>query len=251
MKIEFLQDQKVGSHLVDLLKGTASVPTNRWLLTYGGTGELGPPDGSQIMDMDNYFYQKYPYFDPDFNILSPQAYKSYGEFDENIIDYLVSLGAEQIVIVGFSLGAQEVINWIMKYNGRDTKGKVVGFVPVAGQRSWPLLTDVCQAVDVPVMAIASDKDTAIGCVQSFNTVEFLNSCPTRKNKAIYRMVPGLSHTETAVWAFTPDKNHEVYKFIMSCFAPEVKENVGRIVLLDDGTVQAIFQDGSTRTIEAY
>lgn len=243
MKSEFLDNQRIGTRDVDLLRVTGK-QTDRCMLFYHGTGQLGPIDGSQIQELDDYGYQKFAsIFECDFDIVAPQAYKSYSEFDEGIIEYLTSLGYNQIFMAGFSLGAQEVIKWIMKYDGRDTKGKVVGFLPVAGIMSWPLLVNPCDAVEAPVMAVHGDADTAIGWAQSDSMIKFLKRCTTRKSPVVLRLVPGLGHTQTANWAFTPDKNHEVYKFIMSCFSPETQEIPGQV--LKEGTrIFVKFTDGT-------
>jgi predicted esterase len=247
MKTEFLHDQMIGTRPVDLLKVTGK-PTSNCMLFFHGTGQLGPSDGSQIEELDDYGYQKFAsIFECDFDIIAPQAQKSYSEFDENIIDYLISLGYSKIFIAGFSLGGQETMGWIMKYNKRDGKGKIVGFLPVAGQMLWPLIENACEAVDMPVMAVHGDSDTAIGWTQSSNLIKLLKSCPTRKSPAVLRLVPGLGHTQTANWAFTPDKNHEVYKFIMSCFTPKIKEILGRLVL-EDGKVIVKFDNGTSEEL---
>lgn len=216
---------------------------------YLGTGELGPADGSQILDLDNYGYQKYPSFETEFNIFVPQAVKGYVESDAYVQQYLVNTyGSDiEILMCGHSLGAANVMEFSYGYNGIKAVPQVVGFMPVAGQMSWPLPTNWCDAVDKPIMAFAGDQDTAIWCGQSQKYVDAINSCATRKNKAVCRIIPGKNHTSIMDYVFTPDRNAEGYKFIMSCFSPEVKENTGTVCYLD-GKVVVKFSDGTVKEL---
>jgi len=251
-QINFKKAVDIGGYKINLLEELAPVPTKRWLLMFLGTGELGPADGSQIMDLDNYGYQKFPTFKTDFNILVPQAVKGYGELDPYIQDYMIrTYGSDiEIVMAGHSLGARNVMEYTYAYNGIKAVPQVVGFLPVAGEMSWPLPLDWCITSPKPIMAVAGDQDKSIGYVQSQKYVDAVNSCVTRANKAVARIIPGLNHTSIMDYVFKPDKEAEGYKFIMSCFTPEQKEVPGKIILIN-GEIRAVFEDGSTRVIESH
>lgn len=253
MKPTFIKSLDIGGKAINALEVLTEVPTKRWLLMYLGTGELGPADASQIGDLDNYGYQKYPSFETEFNIFAPQAVKSYSESDALIQEYMLKTYGRDIEIVmcGHSLGARNVMEFVNGYNGIKAVPQVIGFMPVAGEMSWPLPANWCDCADRPILAFHGRSDTAIGFVQSEKFVNSVNICMTRKYPAKVKIIDGLNHTSIMDYVFKPDREAEGYKFIMSCFTAEQKENTGRIVLLDDGTVQAIFEDGSTRTIEAH
>jgi hypothetical protein len=248
-QINFKKSVDIGGYKINLLEELADVPTKKWLLMFLGTGELGPADGSQILDLDNYGYQKFPSFKPEFNILVPQAVKSYSELDPYIQDYMVRTYGEdiEIVMVGHSLGARNVMEYTYAYNNIKAVPQVVGFMPVAGEMSWPLPLDWCITSTEPIMAVAGDKDGAIFYGQTEKYVDAVNSCQTRTNKAVARIIPGLNHTTIMDYVFKPDKEAEGYKFIMSCFTPETKEIPGRLILRD-GKVLGIFENGDVREI---
>lgn len=250
MKANFQKALDIGApQPINALTYITDPSLKRWVLMWLGTGELGPADGSQIMDLDNYGYQKYPSFEPEFNIFVPQAVRGYIESDAYVQQYLVKTYGEDIEIFtcGHSLGARNVMELSYGYNGIKAVPQVVGFMPVAGEMSWPLPTDWCTAVDKPIIAFAGDKDTAIWCGQSQKYVDAINSCPTRKHKAVCRIIPGKGHTDIMDYVFAPDRNAEGYKFIMSCFSPQQKENTGTVCYLD-GKVVVKFIDGTTKEL---
>ena len=254
MKYEFKKSVDIGGRTINLLEGIAAIKTNRWLLMYLGTGEgLGPADGSEILDLDNRGYQKYTTFETDFNIMAPQAVKGYSESDALIQDYMKRTYGQDIEIVmcGHSLGARNTMEFSYGYNGIKADPCVVGFMPVAGSISYPVPEDWCTAADKPIMAFHGENDGAIGKAQTINYVTFLNTCATRQHKAVARIIPGLDHNKIMEYVFKPDKTAEGYQFIMSCFSPDKKETRGTIFLNENGEVRARFEDGSTRTIEAY
>lgn len=248
MKYEFKKSVDIGGKTINLLEGKTDVATKLWLLMFLGTGQLGPADGSQILDLDDYGYQKNPTFETEFNILCPQAVKGYGpEVDPYIQDYMVRAYGEdiEIVIPGHSLGARNVMEYSYSYNGIKPVKQVVGFMPVAGAMSWPLPEDWCIIPDVPIMVFHGDKDTAIGYTQSEKYVTAVNSC-SRKNKAVFRLMPGLDHTSIMKYVFEPSREAEGYKFIMSCFNQK-KSIPGRLVM-EDGKVFALFENGEVKEI---
>jgi hypothetical protein len=252
MTLNFKKSVDIGGRAINLLECITSVKTRRWLLMYLGTGELGPIDGSQILDLDNYGYQKYPTFETDFNIFVPQAVKGYSESDALIQAYMKRTYGQDIEIVmcGHSLGARNIMEFSYGYNGIKADPCVVGFMPVAGEMSYPLPTDWCVVPDVPIIAFHGEKDTAIGYVQSEKYVNGVNQCTARKNKAVLRVMPGLTHTGlTGImeYVFKPDKTAEGYQFIMSCFSPETLEIPGKVILRA-GNVFAKFDDGTERQI---
>lgn len=249
MKLEFKKAVDIGGKTINLLETLTTVKTRRWLLMFLGTGQLGPPDASQILELDDYGYQKFPTFETEFNILCPQAVRGYGELDPYIQDYMLRTYGQdiEIVITGHSLGARNTMEYSYGYNGIKSVPQVKGFMPVAGEMSWPLPTDWCVVPDVPIMGFAGDKDGAIFYGQTQKYIDAVNSCTTRTNKAVARIIPGQDHTSIMKYVFEPNREAEGYKFIMSCFTPEVKENTGRITL-QDGKVIATFEDGTIKEL---
>lgn len=252
MKQTFKKGVNVGAKApVNLLEVLTDVPTKKWLLMFLGTGELGPADGSQITDLDNYGYQRFPTFETEFNIFVPQAVKGYIESDAVIQQYMLDTYGKdiEIVMIGHSLGARNVMEFSYAYQGIKAVPNVVGFIPIAGEMSWPLPTDWCTAEDKPIVAVCGDKDQAIWCGQSGKYVDAINSCPTRKNKAVLRTVKGKDHTSIMSWFFEPSRDAEGYKTIMGMFSKEqeVKDIEGKVVLRGS-TVVAIFDNGQERTL---
>lgn len=249
MKLEFKKGVDIGGKTINLLETITAIKTKRWLLMYLGTGELGPADGSEILDLDNYGYQKFPSFETEFNIFCPQAVMGYGESDPYIQDYMLRTYGQDIEIVmcGHSLGARNVMEYSYSYNGIKPVKQVVGFMPVAGAMSWPLPEDWCIVPDVPIKVFHGENDKAIGYVQSEKYVTAVNSCTTRKNNAEMRLMSGLDHTSIMKYVFEPNREAEGYKFIMSCFSPETQEIPGNIVLRA-GNVFAKFDDGTERQL---
>lgn len=249
MKLEFKKSVDIGGRTINLLETLTTAKTRRWLLMYLGTGQLGPADGSQILELDDYGYQKSPTFETEFNILCPQAVKGYGESDPYIQDYMLrTYGSDiEIVMCGHSLGARNVMEYSYGYNGIKTVPQIKGFMPVAGEMSWPLPVDWCVVPDVPIMGFAGDKDGAIFYGQTQKYIDNVNTCTTRTNKAVARIIPGLDHTGIMKYVFEPNREAEGYKFIMSCFSPEVAENYG-LITLRDGKVMAIFEDGTVKEL---
>lgn len=221
MKARNIIDANVGGRQVDMMEFTTEKPTNRWMLIFLGTGQLGPADGSQLHEMDDYGYQRNLSFETDFNILAPQAQKGYSEFEFTILQWMMdTYGDIEIFLAGHSLGARQVMEYINRYRGLDVCSQVVGALPVAGEMSGPYPYDPCTCVDIPVMAVTGDKDTSISWYQSKKFVELLNKCPARKHKAILKTVPGAGHTSVMSEVFKFDKESEYYEFIMSCWTPE-------------------------------
>lgn len=253
MKLEFKRSVDIGGRTINLLETTTAVKTKRWLLMFLGTGQLGPADASQILELDDYGYQKFPTFETEFNILCPQAVRGYSELDPYIQDYMLRTYGQDIEIVmcGHSLGARNVMEYSYSYNGIKPVPQVKGFIPVAGEMSWPLPVDWCIIPDVPIIGFAGDKDGAIFYGQTQKYIDNVNTCTTRTNKAVARIIPGQDHTSIMKYVFEPSRDADGYKTIMSCFTLQTTEIPGRIFMLPDGTVRAIFEDGSTRTIEAY
>lgn len=252
MKYTFKKTEPIApGRNINLLEGLTDVKTNRLLLMFLGTGELGPTDGSQIMDLDNYGYQKFPSFETEFNILVPQAAKGYSpEVDPYIQDYILRTYGEdvEIVMVGHSLGAQNVIEYTYSYQGIKPIKQIVGFIPIAGQMSWPLPLNWCDAVDKPIVAVTGDSDGAIWCGQSKKFVDAINSCTTRHNKAVYRLVQGKDHTSIMSWFFQPDRNAEGYQTIMGMFSKEQPIDIPGEVVLRNGIPTIIFEDGTIKQI---
>lgn len=218
MKARKIIDANVGGRLVDMMEFTTDKPTNRWMLIFLGTGQLGPADASQLHEMDDYGFQRNLSFETDFNILAPQAQNGYSEFEFTILQWMVdTYGDIEIFLSGHSLGARQVMEYINRYRGLNVIQQVVGAMPVAGEMSGPYPADPCACVDIPVMAVSGDKDTAISWYQSKKFVELLNKCTTRKHKAILKIVPGANHGSVMSEVFKFDKGSEYYEFIMSCW----------------------------------
>ena len=132
-----LLKENVGGKSVNMVEFKTSQASKKWLLMFFGSGERGPADGSQIRDMYNYGYQKTGAsikFEPEFNILCPQAVASYSEFDAEIFNWMFKRYGQdiEIVITGHSLGGREVMDLINRYRGKSLPVQVVGFVSVAG-----------------------------------------------------------------------------------------------------------------------
>lgn len=247
MKARKIIDAKVGNRLVDMMEFTTEKPSKRWILMFFGTGELGPADGSQLHELDNYGYQRNLSFETDFNILAPQAQQGYSEFEFTILPWMVATYGEdiEIFLTGHSLGARQVMEYINKYRGLDVIPQVVGAMPVAGEMSGPYQADPCACVDIPVMAVSGDKDTAISWYQSKKFVELVNKCPTREHKAILDIVPGAGHGSVMSVVFELDKQSKYYEFIMSCWTEE-DPRVECTAFLDEQNMVAEFirPDGS-------
>lgn len=244
--LNFIKGLDVGGVKINALEVKASKPTKRWVLMYLGTGELGPADGSQIGDLDNYGYQKTPSFDIDFNIFVPQAVRGYIESDAVIQQYLLNTYGQDIEIfmTGHSLGARNVMEFAYGYQGIKAVPQVVGFMPVAGEMSWPLPVDWCTATDKPVRCFSGDKDEAIWYGQSQKYAAAMNSCPTRVNKVEVRIIAGLNHGSIMNYVFNPDKTSEGYQFIMSCWKPEENPvDVPGKIIRRGTQVIAKFEDG--------
>jgi hypothetical protein len=252
MKLEFKRSVDIGGKTINLLETTTAVKTKRWLLMFLGWGQKGPADGSQILDLDDYGYQKFPLFETEFNIMCPQAVETFNESDPFIQQYMIRTYGEdiQIFMAGHSFGGRNVMEYINGYGGNLPVKQVVGFMPIAGEMSYPLPVDPCTCADKPIFAYHGQNDGVIGTVQSKKLVDLVNSCPTRVHKAELRIVPGQDHTSIMKYVFEPSREAEGYKTIMSCFAPEQKEIPGKIVLIN-GEIRAIFDDGTTKVIESH
>lgn len=249
MKYEFKKAVDIGGRVINLLEGKTEIPTKRWLLMFLGWGQKGPADGSEIFDLDDYGYQKFPWFETEFNILAPQAVETYNESDPYIQDYMLRTYGEdiQIFMAGHSFGARNIMEYVNGYGGNLPVKQVVGFMPVAGEMSYPLPVDPCTCADKPIFAYHGQNDKAIGTVQSSKFVELVNKCPSRAHKAELRIVPGMGHTDIMKYVFEPSRDAEGYKTIMSCFAPEALEIPGRIILRTDG-VFVKFDDGTEQQL---
>jgi dienelactone hydrolase len=203
--------------------------TNKWLLMFFGTGELGPADAREISDLDNAGYQKNLGFETEFNILAPQATreKGYAEFEHTVLPWMISTyGTDiEIFITGHSLGGRQVMEYVNKYRGLEIVKQVVGFMPIAGEMSGPYPEDPCTCVDLPVMAVHGGLDTTINKVQSEKFANLLNKCVSRQNKAILDIVPGANHGSVLNTVFQYDKNSKYYQFIMSCFTDPSEESI--------------------------
>lgn len=245
-KLNFKKGLDIGGVRINALEVLASKPTKRWVLMYLGTGELGPADGSQIGDLDNYGYQKNPSFDIDFNIFVPQAVRGYIESDAILQQYLLKTYGEDIEIfmTGHSLGARNVMEFAYGYGGIKAVPQVVGFMPVAGEMSWPLPVDWCTAVDKPIRCFAGSNDGAIWFGQSQKYADAVNSCSTRKNKAETRILQGMDHTSIMTYVFNPDKTAEGYQFIMSCWSKEEVKDIPGVLIRRGSQVIGKFEDGS-------
>lgn len=225
----------LGSKPVWMLEQRTKEPSNKWMLIFLGSGEVGPADGSQKNDLLKYGYQKYKTFEPEWNILAPQAVTSYSEFDKLILPWMVKTYGEdiEIIIVGHSLGSRKVIEYATKYKGLTLVPQVVALVPIAGaiSGSTPIW---CQTYDVPTQAVHGDADAAIGWVQSKKFVDGENSCHTRKNKSVLNVQKGLSHTSVMDYVFKPDRNSEMYKYFRLRFTwkpsyPEIPNGCGGVI----------------------
>jgi hypothetical protein len=239
MKNTFKHNVMVGKRSVDLLECLTNVKSKMFELILLGTGELGPADGSQIDDLDNYGYARFPTFEPEWNQIVPQANKGYSEFEHYILPWMAETYGEdiQILISGHSLGAQQAIEYITGYKGLKVTPQVVGFMPVAGRVSGPT-PDWHKAVDLPVRAISGDNDNAIKYYNSENLVKALNAVPG-KHKAEFVKLPGVSHGGAMHWAFTPDRNHDSYKWKKNLFNWD-RQTIECPATLDERNLKATF-----------
>lgn len=239
MKAQFLY--KSATQPFNALEVKTTVPTNRWLLMTLGTGQLGPADGSQITELDDYGYHRNLGFETDFNIFVPQAVNSYGEFEKTIFDYMINRYGQsvQILPIGHSLGARQVIEWITKYQNNTVPPQVKGFMPIAGaiSGSTPIWSN---CYDLPVLGVHGELDTAISFYQTRKLILGLNSWPDRIHKAQFKLVPGATHNSIMSEVFKYDKNTEYYKFIMSCWEPEVEQPIECDATLDRANNRATF-----------
>lgn len=253
MKTRTIIDTLIGTRKVDMMEFTTNEPSKKWLLMFFGTGELGPADGSQLHEMDNYGYQKSIGFEPEWNILAPQAEKTYTEFDFGIVDWMLKQYGEdiEIVITGHSLGARKVMDLINHYGGKDYLPKqVVGFVAVAGEMSGPY-PDPAQAEDIPGFVFHGKLDGAISYWQSIKFVEsFTKVVATgiRKNKPVLRIIDGLGHTNIMTYVFMPSREAEGYTAIKSMFTWDDYKAIECTALLDERNMKATFllPDGSSK-----
>lgn len=239
-------DTLIGTRRVDMMQFTyETADPKKWTLMLHGTGQLGPADGSQLHEMDDYGYQKTPSFNPEWNILCPQAERSYREFDFGIINWMINRYGEdiQIVILGHSLGAREVMDLINHWGGKDYLPKqVVGFVAVAGEMSGPY-PDPKLAEDIPGFVFHGDKDTSISFYQSKKFVaQFLNvlSSGLRINEPVLRIIPGCTHTSIMTYVYQPSREAEGYKSIRSLFTWEDPKPIQCTALLDEVNMTAEF-----------
>lgn len=242
MKAQKIVDSKVGNRLVDMMEFTTEKPCKRWLLMFLGTGQLGPADASQLHEMDDYGYQRNLSFECDFNILAPQAQHGYSEFEFTILHWMLATYGNdiEIFLTGHSLGARQVMEYINRYRGLDVVPQVVGAMPVAGEMSGPYPTDPCTCVDIPVMAVHGDKDSAISYYQSKKFVDLLVKCVNRENTPILKIVPGASHSGVMSEVFKFDKESEYYRFIMSCWSKEEYHPIECPATLDEKNQMATF-----------
>jgi hypothetical protein len=203
----------LGGKPVWMLEQRTKTPSNKWMLFFSGSGELGPVDGSQKNDLLKYGYQKYKDFEPEWNVLAPQAVVSYSEFDKVILPWMVQQYGKdiEIIIVGHSLGARKVIEYATKYRGLEIIPQVVALVPVAGaiSGSTPIW---CATVDLPTQAVHGDADNAISWYQSKKFIEGENTCLTRKNKSVLNVQKGKGHTDIMNYVFQPSRDSEMYKY---------------------------------------
>ena len=245
MKYEFKKSVDIGGKVINLLEGKTEVPTKCWLLIFLGWGQKGPADGSQISDLDDFGYQKFPLFETEFNIMCPQAVETYNESDPFIQQYMLRTYGEdiQIFMAGHSFGGRNIMEYVNGYGGNLPVKQVVGFMPIAGEMSYPLPVDPCTCADRPIFAYHGENDYTIRPVQSKKLVDLVNSCPTRVHKAELRVIPGVDHTGIMKYVFEPSRDAEGYKTIMSCFSPETQEIPGQV--LKEGTRIFIrFTDGT-------
>jgi dienelactone hydrolase len=204
--------------------------------------------------MDNYGYQKTPSFSPEWNILSPQAQKSYLEFDAAIIDWMKEQYGKdiQVVIAGHSLGAREVMDLVNHYRGIDKLPEnVVGFISVAGEMSGPY-PDPAQAEDIPGYVFHGRNDTDISYWQSIKFVDSFKgtiSRGERANQPVLRIIDGMNHTSIMTYVYMPSRDAEGYKAIRSLFTWEDYTPIECKAFLNEGDMSAIFllPDGSVKT----
>lgn len=243
MKTELKKGVDIGGKQINLLESLTEKFTHRWMLLWLGTGELGPADGSQITDLLKYGFQKHPTFETDFNIFCPQAVQGYGESDALIQDHMLRTYGEDIEIftAGHSLGGRNVMELSYGYNGIKPVKQIVGYMPIAGEMSWPLPTNWCDADDKPTMCFAGSNDLGgtsggIWYGQSQKYADAMNSCPTRKNMVQVKIIPGYNHTSIMDYVFDDNKDSEAYKFIMSCWSPEVVDVPGTCIMRGNDVV---------------
>jgi hypothetical protein len=257
MKTRNIIDANVGGRPVDMVEFTyETADPKKWLLMFFGTGELGPADGSQLHEMDNYGYQKTPSFNPEWNILAPQAQRGYIEFDAAIIDWMKSQYGDdiQIVIAGHSLGAREVMDLVNHYRGIDKlPDNVVGFISVAGEMSGPY-PDPAYAEDIPGFVFHGRSDTAISYWQSIKFVDSFNkvlAAGIRNNKPVLRIIDGYGHTSIMAYVFMPSRDAEGYKSIKSLFTWRESQIIECKAFLNEPDMSALFllPDGSTKTFD--
>jgi hypothetical protein len=246
MKTRNIIDANVGGRPVDMVEFTyETADPKKWLLMFFGTGELGPADGSQLHEMDNYGYQKTPSFNPEWNILAPQAQKGYIEFDAAIIDWMkYQYGDDiQIVIAGHSLGAREVMDLVNHYRGIDKlPDNVVGFISVAGEMSGPY-PDPAYAEDIPGFVFHGRSDTAISYWQSIKFVDSFKSILSRgerKNAPVLRIIDGQGHTSIMTYVYQPSREAEGYKAIKSLFRWDEYKPIECTAILDERNLEATF-----------
>lgn len=239
MNAKFLYKSK--GYPFNALEVKPEKPTNKWLLMFYGTGQLGPADGSQIGEMDDSGFQRNLGFETEFNILSPQAVGGYSEFEFTILPWMVkTYGPDiEIVLTGHSLGARQVMEFVNRYRGLDIIPQVKGFMPIAGEMSGPYALP-CASVDLPTLAVHGDKDTSIGMIQSKKFVDLLNKCPERKFKAELDIVLGANHGSVLGVVFAFNKETKYYRFIMSCFSGDVPTVVQCTAFLDEVNMEADF-----------
>lgn len=254
MKTRNIIDANVGGRPVDMVEFTYETSDpKKWLLMFFGTGELGPADGSQLHEMDNYGYQKTPSFNPEWNILAPQAQKTYSEFDFAIFDWMKAQYGDdiQIVIVGHSLGARRVMDLVNHYGGTDKLPEnVVGFISVAGEMSGAY-PDPAQAEDIPGYVFHGRLDTAISFWQSIKFVDSFKTpvlCGQRKNMPVLRIIDGQGHINIMTYVYMPSREAEGYQAIRSLFKWDDYTPIECTAILDERNLKAVFllPDGTKR-----
>jgi len=247
MKTRNIIDANVGGRPVDMFESRTESSSNKWLLMFFGTGELGPSDGSQLHEMDNYGYQKTSSFETEWNVLAPQAQKTYDEFDLSIFDWMIEQYGNdiEIVIIGHSLGGREVMDLVNAYRGNKLPKQVVGAIAVAGEMSGPYpLPD--ESYDLPCVAFHGKSDTTISYWQSIKWVNHLNKKASRVHKAQLRIIDGYGHTSIMTYVFQPSRDAEGYRTIRAMYSWDTAVECKAI--LDEVNLKATFYlpDGSVK-----
>lgn len=197
----------------------SKIPSKNYLIFFPGRGEVlvGTATEAKLDKVDAAGYTKMARsgYEFPFNIIAVQAYHSssassatYSTITRFFIHYVkLYLGAEKIVVTGYSLGGQETYNVQLK--ALDIK-LIDGAVSAAGRPDAYSSADPCLMKDVPMIVYHGDQDNTVPYKQDTTWVGRVNRCPNRVNKIKLVTLKGVGHDS---WTECYKPNNDVWVMI--------------------------------------